>query len=198
MDKSNLFRKTNIKNRFIAVKYANIPKNTEDSFTIPPLCDGLGFKINLSASKEIGLNFEDINYLKNELKKINKIIIIQYSLYKKNETPNLISKKMNDRLLYISFGLSIIFFIFIQISNTRADFNLFLIGFLGYLAILVVLIIFLCKNFFLKIKHLPNFSVILKKYLKPIFEDIKKYFGKRNFQVNSDDDFFWIQICNNN
>lgn len=39
----NRFAKTNIVNRFIAVKYAEIPKQTENSFIIYPLNDGLGF-----------------------------------------------------------------------------------------------------------------------------------------------------------
>lgn len=39
----NRFKKNNIVNRFIAVKYADVPKPTDNSFIIYPLNDGLGF-----------------------------------------------------------------------------------------------------------------------------------------------------------
>jgi hypothetical protein len=41
------FGKNNIVNRFIAVKYAEIPKSTPTSWVIKPLNDGLGFLIRL-------------------------------------------------------------------------------------------------------------------------------------------------------
>ena len=198
MESSNLFLKARIKNRFIAVKYAKIPKNTKNSFTIKPLCDGLGFKIDLQGLNKIGFEKEDIFYLKKELRKINRIIDLKYSFYKKNESPNLISKKSNDRLIFISFGLSLIFFFFIQMSNNKADLKLFLIGFLGYLAILFFLSIFLCRSFFLKINYLPSFTFILPEFLDPVFKEVKASLNKKGFDFVVSEDYFWIQISNKN
>ena len=55
----NAFGKNNIINRFIAVKYAQVPSQNENCFIIKPLSDGLGFINKIEGIKKIGASHND-------------------------------------------------------------------------------------------------------------------------------------------
>ena len=192
--KKNLYRKTNILNRFIAVKYTNIPKQTEDSFIIRPLNDGLGFILKLENFSKIGASEKDIEYILNKVQKINNVISKEYCKFKRNEIPIHFSNRFNDGFILFSFTFCfcLLFAVEILLESKQEDFLCFIL--LGFFMILLVVYFYLFSAFCIKIKKKKIFSDILPEHVEPVLSIMKIYLKAKNFNLEYDEKYFWIKI----
>lgn len=190
----NRFAKTNIVNRFIAVKYSDIPPPSENSAVILPLNDGLGFQLKASFLKDIKLSPQDEEYILKELSSINNIIGKEYAKFQKQDLPKHLSRKNNDTIIFGSFFLNLIFFLFIQVSLFSQSEMFFYMGFGGYILILIILFCFLSTGLFYKLKRTQNFSKYLPIYIEPILKKMKAYLKEKGFKMENGNDYFWIKI----
>ena len=195
MKKKNVFSKTNISNRFIAVKYTGIPKETDSSCIINPFIDGLGFVLNLKSFSRIGASEKDIEYILKNLKKINKIISEEYCLFKKKEIPNHFSDKFNDKFILGSILASFFLLFAMEALKSINRGDLLFIIIIGFLFVLIGVYFYLFSAFCIKIKKNRRvFSDILPKHVEPVLAVMRIYLKAKNFSLEYDNKYFWIKI----
>ena len=194
-DKKALFVKSNIQNRFIAVKYCQFPSETRTSYIVRPQSDGLGFIVNLSGFELLEKNPEVIFEIKERIIRLNKIIGDEYCKQKRTELELKASKKFDDRMTIFGCILCFLGFFCTYLSLNTENLQWLMLASLGVyaLVIAVVIKIIISASLIQPIKQKDIISSVLIELEKEL-NDMNSYLREHNWYVSTQKEMFWLKF----
>ncbi len=194
-DKKALFVKSNIQNRFIAVKYCQLPSDTRTSYIVKPQSDGLGFIVNLSGLEALEKNPEVIFYIKERIIRLNKIIGDEYCSQKKLELGLKASKNSDDRLTIFACVFCFVGFLCTYLSLNTDSLKWMMLASLGLyvLVIGVVIKIIISATLIQPTKQKDIITAVIMSLDREL-NDMNMYLREHNWYVSTQKEMFWLKF----
>ena len=189
------FKKKRLLNRFIAVRFQQIPKASKMSFVVGPVADGMGLKVDLEGIERLGLSTEESKMVRSELLSLNKVFAMEHCKQQAFAINVLESKEKDDLLTYLGILCAFIAF---GLSYAAVNTNVF-INFIKFVPFVYMLVILLAvKLTFSSIAITPRVPPDLVSLLKPYFNQrimcIQGYLRKNRIKVTYCPDLFWVKF----
>ena len=194
--KNDLFAKTNIQDRAIAVKFVQFPSTTPDSYVVRPLGDGLGFSTDIDDMGGIGASLSLIDTVKAEIRAINGKMAKTYAKFRRNELKGSYDKTFDAWYVYLNIFFLLVCFALVQTAIGKQNMHLFYLGLAGIGLIVATSLVYMMVSFCkAKTKKLV-YITMLSDMLDGNFRRIDRACAAEGFYLDSPHDLFWLKIGN--
>lgn len=189
------FATQKITNRFIALKFAEIPIDDEFNFIIKPQRDGIGFILNLTEMKKFDISPNDILGMNKIITEMNSVFSKSYLKLKKEEMGLNKIKQKDDIVLLLLLILCIAATVAIEISLVSNNYSFLILFGLGiFIFVFLVVLYYAFVAITMNIDKQEDLLELVKPEMIVFMKNLNTFLEPKGLQAFAPRHYYYIRI----